>query len=58
MAYSIAARMSRLEPSSETGLMPMALVPGNRMDWAPIWPWRKSTTRRTSSVPALYSIPA
>ena len=58
IAYSMAARMSRLEPSSDTGLIPMALVAGKRMDWAPICPWRNSITRLTSGVPALYSIPA
>ena len=45
IAYSMAARISRLEPSSDTGLMPMALVAGKRMDWAPICPWRNSITR-------------
>ena len=54
----MAERMSRFDPSSEIGLMPMALVAGNRMVWAPICCWRNSTTRRASSVPALYSIPA
>ena len=58
IAYSMAERISRFEPSSETGLMPMALVAGKRMDWAPICPWRNSMTRRASAVPALYSIPA
>ena len=54
----MAARISRLEPSSETGLIPIALVPGKRMDCTPIRPWRNSMTWRASSVSARYSIPA
>ena len=32
----MADRISRFEPSSEIGLIPMALVAGKRMVWTPI----------------------
>ena len=53
-----AARMSRLEPSSDTGLMPMALVAGKRMVWAPICSLEEVDHPPASGVPALYSMPA
>ena len=57
-AYSIAARMRRVDPSSETGLMPIALVAGNRMVRTPSSFWRKSTSFFASGVRAWYSMPA
>src|ERR1051326_3184687 len=47
-AYSIAARINRLDPSSETGLIPMALLPGNRIEVAPSSSCRKATSLRAS----------
>ncbi len=54
----MAARISRSEPSFETGLMPMEEVLGKRIFVTPISFWRNSTTFFASGVPCSHSMPA
>ena len=58
IAYRIAARMSRSEPSIEIGLMPIDEVFGNRIFFTPMSRVRKSTTFWHSGVPVSHSTPA
>ena len=54
----MAARMSRSEPSFETGLMPIEELFGKRILSTPISFWRKAMTFLTSGVPSSHSMPA
>ena len=54
----MAARMSRSEPSLETGLIPIEEVLGKRILLTPISFWRKSMTFLASGVPVSHSMPA
>ena len=58
IAYRIAARMSRSDPSIETGLIPIDEVFGNRIFFTPMSRVRKSTTFWHSGVPVSHSTPA
>ncbi len=54
----MAERISRSEPSFDTGLMPMDEVLGNRILVTFISLTRKSTTFLASGVPCSHSMPA
>ncbi len=58
MAYWMALRIRRSEPSTDTGLMPMAEVSGKRIFLTPISFRRNSMTFFTSAEPASHSTPA
>ena len=58
IAYWYALRISRSEPSRDTGLMPMPDVSGKRIFLTPISLIRKSMTFFASGDSAAHSMPA